>query len=161
MNVRNLIPWNRGKALAPSRYEDEASGLLSLHRDMNRLFDDFFRGFDLPIGMSPSSGAWPQIDMSESDKEIKVTAELPGLDEKNVELTVQDGVLTIRGEKRAETDGSFYRERWHGAFQRSLQLGADADPDKISASFRHGLLTVTIGKKPEAQSNKIRIPISV
>ncbi len=160
MNVRSLIPWNRSKAAPLSRFEDEGGPFLALHREMNRLFDDFFRGFDLPVGGSAWSSAWPQVDVSDSGKEIKITAELPGLDEKDVELALQNGVLTIRGEKRAESDGPQYRERWHGSFQRSLQLGDDIDPDKVSASFKKGLLTVTVAKKPEAHSERTRIPIN-
>jgi HSP20 family protein len=159
MDVRSLIPWNRSKSVPVTRFDDQGGSFLALHRDMNRLFEDFIRGFDLPVGGGWPT-AWPQIDVSDSGKDIKITAELPGLDEKDVELILQNGVLTIRGEKHAETDGPHYSERWHGSFQRSLQLGDDIDPDKISASFKKGLLTVTIAKKPEAHSEGIRIPIN-
>jgi HSP20 family protein len=160
MDIRSLIPWNRSKSVPVSRLEDEGVSFLALHREMNRLFDDFFRGFDLQTAGSAWSSAWPQVDVSDSGKEIKITAELPGLDEKDVELTLQNGVLTIRGEKHAESDGPQYSERWHGSFQRSLQLGDDIDPEKVSASFKKGLLTVNIAKKPEAYSEGIRIPIN-
>jgi len=160
MDVRSLIPWNRSKSVPVSRFEDEGRPFLALHREMNRLFDDFFRGFDLPVGSSAWSSAWPQVDVSDSGKEFKITAELPGLDEKDVELTLQDGVLTIRGEKHVDSEGPHYSERWHGSFQRSLHLGDAIDPDKVSASFKKGLLTVSIAKKPEAHSEGIRIPIN-
>jgi HSP20 family protein len=88
-----------------------------------------------------------------------VVAELPGMEEKDVELTLRDGVLTLKGEKQAETNGSVYSERWHGSFQRSIDLGPDVDPDKVRASFKNGVLTVTLGKRPEAQAQVKRIPI--
>ena len=91
---------------------------------------------------------------------MKVVAELPGLDEKDLEVTLHDGVLTLSGEKQGESSGAVYRERWHGRFQRALQLGPDVDPDKVAASFRNGVLTVTVAKRPEAQRQVKRIPIS-
>jgi HSP20 family protein len=81
------------------------------------------------------------------------------MEEKDVELSLRDGVLTLKGEKQAETNGSVYSERWHGSFQRSIDLGPDVDPDKVTASFKNGVLTVTLGKRPEAQSQVKRIPI--
>ena len=160
MTMKDLIPWGRNRnALVPSQSE-ETSPFLALHREMNRLFDDFFRGFDLPLAsrLGLSSG-WPHVEVSEAEKEIKVVAELPGMEEKDVELSLRDGVLTLKGEKQAETNGSVYSERWHGSFQRSIDLGPDVDPDKVTASFKNGVLTVTLGKRPEAQSQVKRIPI--
>ncbi len=160
MTMKDLIPWGRNRnALVPSR-SDETSPVLALHREMNRLFDDFFRGFDLPLASSPGwSTGWPRVEVSETEKEVKVVAELPGMEEKDVELTLREGVLTLRGEKRAETNGSVYSERWHGAFQRSIDLGPDVDPEKVTASFKNGALTVALGKRPEAQSEVKHIPI--
>jgi HSP20 family protein len=69
-------------------------------------------------------------------------------------------MLTIKGEKKSESDNAWYSERWHGRFQRALPLGSDVDPDKVSAAFKNGVLTVTLGKRPEAQREVKRIPIS-
>ncbi|HZT18259.1 MAG TPA: Hsp20/alpha crystallin family protein, partial [Dongiaceae bacterium] len=99
------------------------------------------------------------VEVSETDKEVKVVAELPGLDEKDVDVTLHDGVLTLKGEKKAEVNGTVYSERWQGSFQRSLQLGSEIDPEKVAASFKNGVLTVTLAKRPEAQSQVKRIPI--
>jgi len=103
MNVRDLVPWSR-----PDR-ERNASGrsesinpVLSLHREMNRLFDDVFRGFEnSPFGARQS---WPSMDVEESDKEYRVTAELPGMEERDIEVLLQDGILTLRGEKKVEKE---------------------------------------------------------
>jgi HSP20 family protein len=147
--------------VAPQRFSDDGDPLLALHREMNRMFDDFARGFGMGVpARFGLSGAWPHVEVSETDKEVKVVAELPGLEQKDVEVSLHDGVLTLKGEKKQESNGTLYSERWHGQFQRSLQAGPDVDPDKVSAAFKNGVLTVTLAKRPEAQSQVKRIPIS-
>jgi HSP20 family protein len=144
MSVRDLIP--SGRERSPSVRGGEVMDLiLSLHREMNRLFDDFFGGAGrrLPsVGFGAGFGGmgWPQTDVVENDKEYRVTAELPGLEEKDIDLTFQDGVLTLKGEKKVEHDdeGARYSERYHGRFQRSVSLGTDVDEEKVNASFRGG-----------------------
>lgn len=157
MALGDLIPWNRGRSMA-SRSGEETNPFLVLHREMNRLFDSFTRGFDPTASTWP--GGWPHVAVTDSGNEIRVTAELPGLDQKDVEVSLQEGVLTIRGEKKAESEGALYSERWHGQFQRSLQLGPDIDPEKVNASFKNGVLTITVGKLPETQRRVKRIPIN-
>src|ERR1043165_9445943 len=107
MALRDLIPWNNGGRELSMRRE-EANPFLTLHREMNRLFDDAFRSFDLgPFGTDrffDRTMGWPNIEVSETEKEMKVTAELPGLEEKDVEVQLANGVLVIRGEKKTETD---------------------------------------------------------
>lgn len=104
MAMRDLIPWSsRGRDVSVRRSEDNP--FLPLHREMNRLFDDVFRGFDIaPFGsdrfFDRAGGSWPTVEVSETNKEIKVTAELPGLDEKDVRVELTNGVLAIAGEKR-------------------------------------------------------------
>ena len=161
MPMSDLIPWGRNRNVPSPHRNEEANPFLALQREMNRAFDSVFRGFDLAGPMQLGWAAtWPHVDVSETDQEVKVVAELPGLEEKEIEVTLQDGVLTLQGEKKAESDNTFYRERWHGQFQRSLQLGPDVDPDKVAASFRNGVLTVTVAKRPEAQRQVKRIPIT-
>ena len=160
MNVRSLIPWGRNREVTPLRSSEETSPFLALHREMNRLFADFFRGFDFPMPRFGWSAGWPNVEVSETEKEVSVVAELPGLDQKDVEVTLSDGVLTLKGEKKLETNGSIYSERWQGSFQRSIQVGPDVDPDKVSASFKNGVLTITLTKRPEAQSQIKRIPVN-
>jgi HSP20 family protein len=90
---------------------------------------------------------------------------LPGLEEKDIDVTLNDGILTLKGEKKheadgRETNGSFYSERWHGRFERTLRLGADVDPNKVKASFKQGVLTISVEKRPEAQRQVKRITIN-
>jgi HSP20 family protein len=170
MNMRDLIPWSRGSGGAPvgganqvpSVFgNDGESPFLALHREMNRLFDDAFRTFDAPtlFGRMPS---WPSLEVSETDNEVRVAAELPGMEEKDVEVLLEDGGLTIRGEKRAEHEDKdrHFSERFYGRFERRIPLGFEAEEDKVSAAFKNGVLTVTVPKSPEAQRRTKRIRIA-
>ena len=161
MPITDLIPWNRNRNIPVPRQTDEHP-FFALHREMNRMFDNFFRGFDGAMSTTPgwSVGGWPHVEISETDNEVKLVAELPGIEEKDIELTLKEGMLTLKGEKKSETDGAVYSERWHGQFERTVQLGPDVDPDKIKAEFKNGVLTVAVGKRPEAQRQVKRIAIS-
>jgi HSP20 family protein len=159
MNMRDLIPWSRSRNL-PATQSDTAHPFWALHREMNRIFDDFARGFDLPAFSTGWSAGWPHIEVNETDDDVKVVAELPGLEERDIEVTLHNGTLTLKGEKKSESRGAVYSERWHGRFERSMQLGPDVDPDKVTAAFKNGVLTVTVGKRPEAQRVVKRIPIT-
>ncbi len=160
MADRGIAPWGRGRSVPSSRYAEEGNPLLALYREMNRTFDELFRGMDLPMFARGGSAGWPHMDVTETDREVTVVAELPGMEEKDVEVTLHDGVLSLKGEKKSESEGAVHRERWHGEFRRTIQLGPDVDPEKVSASFRNGVLTITLGKRAEAQSQVKRIPIS-
>lgn len=104
MKIRDLIPWNWGKRQVPLRRE-QSDPLRALQTDINRAFDSFWRGFDLPWqSMSSWAMAMPNVDVSETDKEIEVTAELPGMEEKDIDVSGAEGVLTIRGEKKSEVE---------------------------------------------------------
>ncbi|MBZ9756944.1 Hsp20/alpha crystallin family protein [Mesorhizobium sp. ESP6-5] len=167
MNVRDLIPWNRGNGnQVPTVFRDsERDPFLSLHREVNRLFDDVFRGFgsNLPSFNTPSafSGGWPSVEISDSEKEIKVTAEIPGLEEKDIEVLLDDGVLTLKGEKHSETEDKDrqFSERFYGHFERRIPLGYEVKDDKVDARFSNGVLTVTLPKSERAQSQVKRIAI--
>jgi HSP20 family protein len=166
MSVRDLIPWGRSNNRAPAPYrEDDRNPFLSLHREMNRVFDDFFRDFDMRLptmGGAGLNGGWPHIDMSETDKELTVTAELPGMEEKDVELLLEDGALRLKGEKRAESEDKErqFSERYYGHFERRIPLDAEVQVDKAQARFKNGVLTVTLPKDPDAQPRSRRIAIS-
>lgn len=158
MAIKDLIPWNnRGGEVGFQRAAD-VHPFFALHREMNRMFDDVFRGFDLaPFGPTrPMDGlGWPQIDIDETDKEVRVTAELPGIDEKDVNLEIANGVLSISGEKRSESEdkGRRFSERYYGRFERRIPL-EDVDEDKVSAAFKNGVLTITVPKS--AGANNVR-----
>jgi HSP20 family protein len=166
MAIRDLIPWSRQDNRLPTPVNAERDGeshpLLSLHREVNRLFDDVFRGFGVPslAGFDRSLG-WPQVELAETDKEIRVTVELAGLDEKDVDVQVEEGVLTIRGEKKAEVEDKDrgYSERSYGRFERRIGLPRGIERDKASATFKNGVLTVTLPRSEGANENVRRIPI--
>ncbi len=164
MSVRDLIPFGRSGSGTPApRAQDP---FFALHREVNRLFDDVWRDFNLPTfgGFGSSGrGGWPRLDIAETDKEIRVTAELPGLEEKDVELTLTENCLTLKGEKRSETEngeGMHLTERFYGAFERTISLGAEVDRDRVTAAFKNGVLTITLPKTATAQERAKRIPIT-
>jgi len=160
--MRDLIPWSRNQH-APSRYREAGDPFVMLHREMNRLFDDIFRGFDLaPVGGFGRMSGWPNIEVVETEKEVKVCAELPGMDEKDVEVLMTDGVLTIRGEKRSQVENKerAFSERYYGHFERRIPLTWDVDEEKIEASFKNGLLTIMLPKTGSASSHVRRIAIN-
>ncbi len=166
MNMRDLIPWGRNAQTTPSPYREEGDPFMTLHREMNRLFDDVFRGFDIaPFGSFGGMGrmaGWPSVEVIDTDKDIRVSAELPGLDEKDVEVLMSDGVLTIRGGKRSEVEDRerAFSERTYGRFERRIPLGWDVEEDKVNASFRNGVLTVTMPKSAKAAAKARRIAIN-
>jgi HSP20 family protein len=145
-----------------------------LRRDIDRLFEDFtlnpFRlplrrpAFDLEPFWQPDSWvAQPAMDLVERDNAFELTAEMPGLDEKNIEVNVANGVLTVKGHKeedKVEKKADFHlRERRFGSFARSVRIPETVDADKIEAAFRNGVLKVTLPKKPEAQKPVKKIEV--
>jgi len=162
MSVRDLIPWGRGtRSSVPSPARDEpVNPFLTLHREMNRLFDDAFSHFG--AGLPGFARGWPSVEVVETDEGLRVSAELPGLEEKDVELLVDDDVLTIRGEKRAEASDRErgYSERSYGRFERVVGLPFAVEEDKVEASFHNGVLTVTLPRSAKAQERARRIAIN-
>ena len=135
----------------------------SLHREIDRLFEDFGKGWPRLSFDVKSDVLDIATDVTESDKDYRIAAEIPGMDERDVEVTVASGVLTMKGEKKEEyeeTKKDFYRsERSYGAFQRSFRLPEDIDPDKIEASLKKGVLTVVLPKTAEAQKKARKVEI--
>ena len=135
---------------------------LSLHREMNRLFDDVFRGAPATAGQGSGAGNFVNalMNVSETDNEIRITAELPGVTEQDIDVSLDDDVLTIRGEKKFErTEGgekeSFhFVERSYGTFQRAIRLPFPINPDQVKASFENGVLTVTLPKTAQAERTR-------
>ena len=166
MAFRDMIPWSRQQQLAPQR--DAFDPFTTLHREMNRLFDDAFRGFG-SFGSLSRTGTplmegqfgWPKLELSETDKTVTVSAELPGLSEKDVQVEIANGVLSIRGEKKAERrdEAKFVTERYYGSFERQVPLD-NVEADKAQADFRNGVLTVTLPKSEQASENVKRIAIN-
>ena len=163
MGIRDLVPWTKGQQLAGR--QETFDPFFTLHREMNRLFDDVFRGFG-PLGrlgtpLMEGQFGWPRLELSETDKAVTVSAELPGLDEKDVQVDFANGVLAIKGEKKTETEDKDRRftERYYGRFERRVPVD-DVDEDKVSATFKNGVLTVTMPKAAQAQSKVKRIAIN-
>ncbi|GAA0320397.1 Hsp20/alpha crystallin family protein [Sphingomonas oligophenolica] len=132
----------------------------SLHRQINRMFDDVLGDFADTREMLPGVLA-PRVDVSEDDKETRITAELPGVSEEDINLSVDSDVVTIRAEKRIERsqDGKRHvTERAYGMFERALRLAHPVDPDQVHAHFDRGVLTVTLPHSAEAErGHRIRI----
>jgi HSP20 family protein len=169
MTFRDLVPWKRGRDFTERRGE-LAHPFMTLHREMNRLFDEAFRGFDLfPFAgdREPSEiwgdgwGGWPRVELSEGDNAFKVTAELPGLDEKDVDVQLSNGVLIIKGEKKVETEDKnrLFSERYFGRFERRIPV-EDVEEDKVSATFKNGVLTVILPRTATATEHVKRIAIN-
>jgi len=158
-----LIPWRRREAKEPVRGE-ERHPLTLWQRDLDAMFDDFYRGFGLAPFQSFEFGAdefRPKIDVVDSEAELKITAELPGMDAEDVDLSLTQDILTIRGEKRAESEdrGKDYHrvERTYGAFTRSVPLPCEVDPAQADAVFEKGVLTITMPKTRTAECRKISV----
>ncbi|MGN8545095.1 Hsp20/alpha crystallin family protein [Bradyrhizobium sp. 13971] len=144
----------------PAGARSSADFLGSLQREIDRVFDSFTRG--LPsLDFKTSSGLAPNMDIAETDRDIEITAELPGLEQKDVQVNLADDVLTIKGEKKAEKeekDKNYFRmERSYGSFYRSVQLPPGVNADSIKASLKNGVLKVTVAKPAAAQPKKIEV----
>jgi HSP20 family protein len=146
-----------------------------LRREVDRLFDEFDGGFWRSPFRSPffdlapsrraeaTFTAVPAVDVSESDKAYEITAEMPGMDEKNIEVKVANGVLTIKGEKQEDKEEKkkdyYMRERSFGSFERNFQVPEGVETDKIEANFKNGVLSVTLPKSPAAQKAEKKITV--
>ena len=145
----------------------------SLHDEIDRLFDNFGRGWHFPmkrsligeplLGKETSWGALPAVDIVEHDKEYEITAELPGMDESNIDVSLSNGMLMLKGEKKEEKEEKrkdyYCSERRYGSFQRSFQLPEGVDADKIDAKFQKGVLTLILPKTADAQKKQKKISI--
>ena len=158
-------------SLLPSLWghsEKGESPFRSLHQEIDKVFEDFNRSLGMPVA-SRASGAkngfvTPHIDVVETDNAVELTAELPGVAEKDIDVTLVDDVLTIKGEKKVESseEKKDYRivERSFGSFQRSIRLPFAVEPDKVEASFKDGVLHVVLPKPPEVESKSKKIAIT-
>lgn len=170
MKHKALAPWRWGGL---SRWDEDNQPLgtfrremETLQRDMDRLFADFWRDegrlFDLPETRG-ATHLMPRVDEAEDEKGFHVKVELPGMDKDDVDITLADGMLTVRGEKRQEDEEKgkdFYRkERSFGSFRRVLPLPGDVDESKIKASFEKGVLMIDLPKSEEAKKKVKHITI--
>jgi len=155
----SILPWKKSSA------KEAGDPFVNLQNEMNKLFEHFNQGFDIaPVNeMSAMTGWMPKVNLAETDKEIQVTAELPGVEEKDVEVTIDQGMLILKGEKKAEKEEknkNYYRvERSYGSFQRSFALPKEVEAEKVEATFKNGVLSVKLPKSWEAQQSAKKIPI--
>lgn len=175
VNIVRKPPAPEERASKGLSHMDLRHPLENLRRQVDQLFEDFhISGLHLPFRRSPfdAEPVWrrellghsmPAVDIAEKDKFFELTAELPGLDENNIEIKLSDGNMLIRGEKREEFEenkkGYYLSERHYGAFERIFNLPKGIDPERIEASFSKGILTVKLPKKPEAIKPEKVIPI--
>jgi len=158
----DLTPWRRRSRLpVRQQQQEERDPFTALQRRMNRLFEDFTRGFEMtPFG---EQNWMPRVNVSENDKEVCVTAELPGMEEKDLDVTLAKNALTLKGEKkeeREEKDRNYHRvERTYGSFYREIPLPVEVEADKVDAKFKNGVLTVTLPKSHQAQAAAKKVTV--
>lgn len=140
--------------------------VFDLHREVDNIFGNFMRRFDVsPFSEASVEAASmaPRVDIAETDRDYQITAEMPGVDEKDLDVSLSKGLLTIRGEKKSEAEEkskNFHRvERSYGMFERSIALPQDADPAKVDAEFKKGVLKVSVAKLPTAIPQKRKIEV--
>lgn len=160
MQIKDLIPWAR-KDHAPDAKTDEANPIATLQRDMNRVFESFWNrlgDLDWPWG-----GGDAKSDVVETADAVEVSIELPGMEMKDIEVSVTDDMLTVKGEKKVERQeekkGYYLSERSYGAIYRTIPLPPGVDGEKAEASFRNGVLTIRLPQTPEAQAKVKRIEV--
>ncbi|MCK9516454.1 MAG: Hsp20/alpha crystallin family protein [Ottowia sp.] len=157
MAFSDLIPrsWSRNRTLA--RRDANDNPMVSLQRDLNRVFEDFWTRFDDPFGSLAAGG--PRTDISETNEAMLVSVDLPGLDEKDIEVNVTDDMLTIRGEREEKTDKDGFTSQSRRSFHRMIPIPPGVDPEKAEAEFKRGVLTVTLPKTAEAKAKVKRIAV--
>lgn len=165
MNTGKWLPIRKRDKHLPAE-RDEHNPFMELHREMNRLFDEFFTDFSpVPAGTRGRGFdfAGVKVDMAENDNELVVTAEVPGLEEKDIDVSLSRGMLSIRGErkeeKKKEGDNYYYMERSSGSFHRELPLPDYVDIDKAEASLKNGVLRLSMPKKAEAMEQRKTIKV--
>lgn len=155
MAIRDLITWNNRPI--SKRENEEIHPVERFHREIDRMFDDFFTDFKLPSIFRHEKGETfsPRVNVSEDDNTVDVSAELPGLSNKDIEVSLKENVLTIKGEKNVEKEEKkkdyYHLERSYGKFHRAVALPAEVEEDKVDASFKDGILKIRLPKTAKAQ----------
>ena len=164
MEIKDLIPWARHTQLSQSKDSPEEHPITSLQREMNRVFESFWKGFD-QFGPNDSSlgDLIARSDVVETDGAIEVSIELPGVDEEDIQVSISDDSLSIKGEKRIERQddkkGYFVSERSYGTVERTIALPPGLDSSKAEATFSKGVLTVSLPQSEAAKAKVRRIEV--
>ncbi len=164
MNVRYLIPQRRRPVALVRRRPGYA-----FNHEIDRLFSDMLESFGMPTPWGRTElgleSVWPAVNVAETDKDVVVTAELPGLDSKDVTLELEDNVLSLSGEMKNESESEDEDRRWtrvertSGSFRREIELPDEIDADKVKATFERGVLTVTLPKAEPVEDKRKVIAI--
>jgi HSP20 family protein len=153
--ARELTVWKPFREMVPFDFEQ-------MRREMDRLWDSFFEGRGRRRGEEEAEW-YPSLDVAETKNDIVVKAELPGMDQKDIDISLSNGVLTIKGQKKQEKEEKEENyhliERSYGSFTRSIQLPGDVQSDKINATYKNGVLKVTLPKSEEAKKKEIKIKV--
>lgn len=161
MALRSLMPFSRGSSLAPQNRMTDP--FLSFRQEFDRLFDDFFTGTGLARTAGQDIAMVPSIDICETEDSLQVKAELPGVDEKDIDVELNGDILSIRGEKKSDREQKEENyhlvERSYGSFARSIRIPFAVDQEKVDASFDKGVLTITLPKPPDAQQLTKKISV--
>jgi len=160
MQIKDLIPWAR-KDGAPDAKSREENPIATLQREMNHVFESFWNrvgNLEWPWGSGEAKS-----DMVETDDAVEISIELPGMEMKDIEVTVSDDMLTVKGEKRIERQeekkGYYLSERSYGTIYRTIPLPPGVDGEKAQASFKNGVLTIRLPQTPEAKAKVKRIEV--
>ncbi len=149
------------KSLLPSLWDDKSEPFGSLNKELSRVFSDFSRRFPTMTGFPDT--AFPAVDVKDTEEGLEVTVEVPGVSEKDVDVSVVGQMLTIKGEKKAEKEvreeNRYVSERSYGAFRRALPLPFEPPADKVKAQMDNGILTISLPKPPEAAGKTSRIEV--
>jgi len=164
MQIKDLIPWARSDK-SPERTSGGENPIAALQEDMNRAFESFWHRFERPFNGAGLAwdGSSPRSDVVETDDGVEVTVELPGLEQKDVEVTLTADMLMVKGEKKIERQdkkkGYYLSERSYGAFHRSVALPPGVDTEKAEATFKNGVLTVKLPQSAEAKAKTKRVEV--
>jgi HSP20 family protein len=163
MATKRLVPWRQREIKEPVRHEEEHP-LKLWQRDLDAMFDDFYRGFGLAPFRSFDEGSAvfsPRINVVDAETELRISVELPGMDAEDVDVSLAQDVLTIRGDKRVASEDRgkdyYHVERSYGSFTRSVPLPCEVDPGEADATFAKGVLTITMPKTRPAECRKIAV----
>jgi HSP20 family protein len=155
--MRSLVPFSWSTDLFR---RGESDPFATMQKEINRMFEDFGRGSLMRLS---NGDANPRIDVAETDNAVEVTAELPGIDEKDIDVVLRDDILTIKGEKKSEREEKkkdyHLVERSFGSFSRAIRLPFEADAEAVKASFAKGVLKVSIAKPAEVKDKTVKIPV--
>ncbi|MBN2255639.1 MAG: Hsp20/alpha crystallin family protein [Deltaproteobacteria bacterium] len=163
MQLKDLLPIRRGERGVSARREEEGHPFFALQQRMNEMFDSFFRDFAIePFGEVREQFA-PHIDVKEDEKTFIITAELPGMDDKDIDILLERNMVTLKGEKKEEKEEKeenyWHVERRYGSFQRVIPLPEEVDTDKASATFKKGILHITVPKTEQAKAAVKKITV--